>query len=192
MTGITPALSRSASEAAMETLHRASAAGSYISFDVNYRSRLWGPEAARVALQPFLSADLVFATVAEARLMLGMPADTSTSREVDALGLVTRLHELGGAAIVLKCGRDDAVLLTAEGAVHTCAVPRVSVLDTVGAGDAFVGGFLSALLTGATPHACLDQAVRAGSYAVTVPGDSEVLARPADLNNVDSDDPDLR
>ncbi|HEX9999392.1 MAG TPA: sugar kinase, partial [Actinoplanes sp.] len=70
VTGITPALGGSATEAVHDAIRRARAAGVPVSLDVNYRSRLWAAECAAPVLRDLArQADLVFAGVAEAMLV---------------------------------------------------------------------------------------------------------------------------
>ena len=56
------------------------------------------------------------------------------------------------------------------------------MLDPVGAGDAFVAGYLAERLAGADPGRRLGLAIAAGAFAVTVPGDCEGLPTRADLD----------
>jgi 2-dehydro-3-deoxygluconokinase len=58
---------------------------------------------------------------------------------------------------------------------------KVTVVDSVGAGDAFVAGYLADRLAGAKPAERLATAVAVGAFAVTVPGDCEGLPSRADL-----------
>ncbi len=81
---------------------------------------------------------------------------------------VARWHELT-ARTVIKLGRRGAMLL-ADGRIVRHPARRVRVVDTTGAGDAFNGGFLAALLAGRDPHACLAAGVRAGTASVTRAG----------------------
>ena len=57
----------------------------------------------------------------------------------------------------------------------------MTVVDPVGAGDAFVAGYLSGLLDGLDPTGCLDRAVECGAFAVSVRGDWEGLPRREEL-----------
>jgi 2-dehydro-3-deoxygluconokinase len=68
----------------------------------------------------------------------------------------------------------------------------VVVVDTVGAGDAFVGTYLSSLIRGSSHEAALLGAVRADAWAVTVIGDSEVPPTDAELQLLDAADGDVR
>lgn len=71
---------------------------------------------------------------------------------------------------VLKCGAEGAVAARADGARWHARAPAVTVVDTVGAGDAFLAGFLARWLAGEPPGPCLEAGVRAGAEAVARPG----------------------
>jgi 2-dehydro-3-deoxygluconokinase len=167
LTGITPALSRSAHETVFAAIDRAAAAAIPVSFDVNYRSKLWDPATAAPVLRALVaSADIVFAGVEEAQLVLGR---TGTSED-----LAEALADLGPSQAVIKDGARGATAMI-EGRAHRLPALTVPLVDPVGAGDAFVAGYLSELLTASPPADRLRTAVAAGAYAVSVPGDCEGL-----------------
>ena len=58
---------------------------------------------------------------------------------------------------------------------------QITPVDTVGAGDAFVAGYLAERLAGAKAEQRLQTAIAMGAYAVTVPGDCEGLPTRAEL-----------
>lgn len=171
VTGITPALSGSAREAWTVSLGRALPRETFVSFDVNYRSRLWGRPEAREVLQAGVGrADLVIASDDE----LDLVADGS---EEDAAGA---LLAAGASYVVVKRGALGASLWTETGRVDAPAVP-VTAVDTVGAGDAFSAGFLSGLLDGLAAEECLKRAVLLGAWAVSTRGDWQGLPRRSEL-----------
>jgi 2-dehydro-3-deoxygluconokinase len=65
-------------------------------------------------------------------------------------------------------------------------------VDTVGAGDAFVAGYLTELMGGAAPAARLRTAVAAGAFAVTVSGDWEGMPDRSALALLEATDPVVR
>lgn len=194
LTGITPALSDTAAAAAQLAFHRARDAGSFISFDINYRHRLWSPERARRALAPFAAADVVIATQEEARMLLNQdpPAAQDASAIDDAASLARDLQTLGATEVIVKLGHRGAMMLTDAGELLHVSAPGVPVIDTVGAGDAFVGGLLASWMRGQAPASRLKCAVECGSWAVTVPGDSQAVPSPADLLDLTAEDADRR
>ncbi|MFD1254153.1 putative sugar kinase YdjH [Devosia equisanguinis] len=80
--------------------------------------------------------------------------------------------------VTLKCGGDGAMLAMGD-TVYTLPSPKVRVIDTTGAGDAFNAGFLDAWLDGAEPEACLAAAIGAGSRSVQASGGTGSLAATA-------------
>jgi 2-dehydro-3-deoxygluconokinase len=174
VTGITPALSGSARAAVLHAVGVARAAGVPVSVDVNYRAKLWEPAAAAPVLRDLVSrADIVFAGPEEAALVLG-------GNPRPAPELARALTRLGPAEAVVKDGARGCTALL-DGDHHDVPAPVVTVVDPVGAGDAFVAGYLTARLAGAAPVERLRTAIATGAYAVTVPGDCEGLPRRADL-----------
>jgi len=59
--------------------------------------------------------------------------------------------------------------------------PSAPVVDSNGAGDAFVSGFLSGHLAGDSIETCMVRGLRAGAFACTIRGTAERFARPTDL-----------
>ncbi|MEU1863985.1 sugar kinase [Streptomyces gardneri] len=172
VTGITPALSPTARAAVEHAVAVARAAGVIVSFDVNHRERLWSrAEAAEVLARLLPYADIVFAGPEEAALFV--PADEPER-------MARALTGLGPAQAVLKLGADGA-LAVADGALHVQPAVRVTAVDPVGAGDAFVSGYLAAVLDGSPVPERLRLAALCGAFAVSVPGDWEGLPRSAEL-----------
>lgn len=169
VTGITLAISESARAAALRLVDRAREAGIPVSFDVNHRSRLWEAETAAPLYRALAErADVLFAGVEEAEIALSGLEDTQDSpRE-----LAHRLLALGAGEAVLKLGADGCFAATREEEVRVEAHP-VTVVDTVGAGDAFVAGYLAELLAGGTLAERTGLGAVAGALACASPGDWE-------------------
>ena len=91
----------------------------------------------------------------------------------------------------MKLGEAGALALADGKAVHQAA-RRVQVVDTVGAGDAFVAGYLVERGRGATVEERLATAVACGTIACLSPGDWEGAAYRADLVDLEDRDPVLR
>lgn len=192
VTGITMAVSLSAAAAVRHAVRVARAHGVLVSLDVNFRSRLWSPDSAREALRSLLSeVDLLFAGTDEASLILSDPetdADPEPDGEADALSAARRLQRLGPSEVVVKRGERGAVARSGrEEAVGLAA--SVPVVDTVGAGDAFVAGYLAAVLDGADLPGRLALACSTGAFACTSAGDWEGAASRVDLALLQSVDP---
>src|ERR671916_1578769 len=129
LTGITPALSEGCADFVRWATREARARGVRVSFDVNYRSKLWAPEPARNFVEDLLpELDLLFVGDDEALALWGAGGE----------GLARRLaaaHPLGALEVVLKEGeRGSAVLVEAQFFEEDgFGVPEV---DPVGAGGA--------------------------------------------------------
>ncbi|MET8350749.1 sugar kinase [Micromonospora sp. NPDC005206] len=173
VTGITCALGAEPYQAVVAAVRLARAAGSTVCLDVNHRHRLWSIAEAAAALRPLLpSIDLVVASDDELAVL------------TDAADPVAALRAAGVTEVVVKHGADGATSHSALGTVHRPA-RVVPVVDTVGAGDAFVAGLLSAWLDGADAPARLDRAVTTGAFAVATRGDWEGLPDRAELALLD-------
>ena len=174
LTGITPALSDWAASAVTEAVRRAENAGLTISFDVNHRSRLWSAEEATPDYRDLAArSDVLFAGLDEAALLVGEPTS-------DPWDTVNALADLGPSTVVLKLGDRGALARSATGRARASAV-RVEVVDTVGAGDAFVAGYLAELIRDRSLTECLETAVAAGAAVCRVPGDWEGAITRAEL-----------
>ncbi|MFI0709628.1 sugar kinase [Streptomyces inhibens] len=83
------------------------------------------------------------------------------------------LLDLGVGEVVVKLGADGATAFTDDGCLYHQPAKSVRAVDVVGAGDAFVAGYLSALLDGEGPAGRLERAVTTGAFAVASHGDWE-------------------
>ena len=115
-------------------------------------------------------ADWVLPGLREGGLLTG----ASTPRGIAAFYL-----ERGVPRVVVKCGASSArELFTASGERHRLAAFAVETVDTVGAGDGFAAGLISAGLDGLGDAAALERAVAVGAFATTSAGDSDGLHAP--------------
>ena len=126
--------------------------------------------------------DWLVVNTQEAAALAGRPPDATEADEV-ALGrdgAAALAAGLGGGHVVVTMGAAGAVLAGPSG---TAAVPgfRVTAVDTVGAGDAFVGALAVALGSGLDPAVAVTAACAAGAAAATRRGAQAALPRPADV-----------
>lgn len=167
--GITPALSETARAATLAAVQAASAAGVQVSLDVNYRARLWSrTEAAAVLRDLVPHVTTVFASDDELGIL------------TDATDPIADLLHAGATEVVITAGGKGAWTHTTAGTIHAPALP-VTVVDSIGAGDAFVSGYLSATLDNLTPEARLTRATTSGAFCVGAHGDWESLPTRNDL-----------
>ncbi|MEO3809253.1 sugar kinase [Sphaerisporangium sp. B11E5] len=175
VTGITPALGPAPAAA----VRAAVKCGARVTLDVNHRSRLWGRPEAAAALRPLVPHCAVV-VASEDELDLVAPPGALTEEEQVAALLASGVTE-----VVVKRGAAGAATYTATESAHRPA-RRVRVADTVGAGDAFVAGYLSAVLDDLDLAARLDRAVTTAAFAVASPGDWEGLPARHELHLLDS------
>jgi 2-dehydro-3-deoxygluconokinase len=172
LSGITALLSDSARDCVLTAISRAQAAGVRVSFDVNYRSTLTPADVAGPLLRKIAeNADLVFGGPDELQLLYPESGSAEAAQ---------RLVRCGGSEVVLKTGADGAAVYS-SGAVVESPGFTVDVVDTVGAGDAFVAGYLSALLQGLDVRGRLHRANACGAMLCMTPGDWESSPTLSDL-----------
>lgn len=172
VTGITPLLSSTARAAVLAAVDRARAAGVRVSFDINYRSALASATVAGPVLREIAErADIVFGGADEFAILY----PEASPAEAAAL-----LRDAGCATIVLKQGPAGATVFAGDAAVESPGFP-IEAIDTVGAGDAFVAGYLSGLLGGLDLAETLRRANACGAMACLVPGDWEAAPTGREL-----------
>jgi 2-dehydro-3-deoxygluconokinase len=166
LTGITPALGPGPRAAVETAFALAAGRGVDVSFDVNYRSRLWAEEQASAVLTPLAR---------RARVVFG------SAEELALVGGAAALLAAGVREVVTKQGVDGATVSTVD-ASWQAPGHRVPVVDAIGAGDAFTAGYLSALLDGLAPPERLARGNACGAFAVASSGDWEGLPTREELD----------
>ncbi|MAG37119.1 MAG: carbohydrate kinase [Dehalococcoidia bacterium] len=175
VTGVTPALSEGCFQATVEAIETARAAGALVSFDPNFRSKLWSVEEAKrvyLALAPQLdilfcsheglrdfydiAADDAISAAQQARERFGLQAVVMTTREARGV----RDNTVGSIVVADKVYRDRE--------------REVEVVERLGAGDAYAAGLLFGLLTGDWDKA-VAYGGAAGALKHSIPGDFPVL-----------------
>ncbi|MEE4461144.1 sugar kinase [Azotobacter chroococcum] len=173
-TGIPPALSESCRALSRELMECMRSAGRSLSFDPNLRPSLWPSQARMIDEINALAAlaHWVLPGLEEGRLLTGYdsPAD-----------IAAFYLERGVEAVVIKLGPEGAYYRTADSEGRINGVPVAQVVDTVGAGDAFAVGVISALLEGRSFPQALKRGNAFGSRAVQCIGDMEGLPHRHEL-----------
>jgi 2-dehydro-3-deoxygluconokinase len=129
-------------------------------------------------------ASIIFASEQELRLLSADPQATAPQAAGELLGD-------GAAAVVVKRGAEGATAYTADGAVSVPA-RRVRVADVIGAGDAFVAGYLSGVLDGLDVTGCLSRGAAVSAFAVATIGDWEGLPTRAELGLLGAEEETIR
>lgn len=169
LSGVAAALSGSSLELLNHTAKAMKAKGKTISFDPNLRPVLWKSEAGMVKQlnQLAFQADWVLPGVKEGVILTGQKTPE---------GIADFYLDKGVKTVVLKTGADGAWFKTAAGERGAVAAVKVdNVVDTVGAGDGFAVGVISALLEGRSLQHAVSRGNKIGSLAIQVIGDSEGL-----------------
>jgi 2-dehydro-3-deoxygluconokinase len=181
VSGITPALSAGARQATERLTGLARAADVPVAFLVNYRSALWPSDEAAQVLRPLAAqATVVLASERELAL-IGRPG--ATDEEIAA-----SLRSAGVAEeVVVTRGAAGAACWAGEGSFQENAVP-VQAVDTVGAGDAFAAGYLTARRLGRPVPERLATGARVAAFAVAAYGDWEGLPTRKDVALLDIED----
>ncbi len=167
--GITFGLSGSCIETTHAALAFARERGLTISFDVNYRARLWTPEAAGRALEPICrQADVILVALRDAQALFNAGPDARSAAR--------SLFDRWGKTVALTCGAEGAVGCDANGLVEAPAFP-VTIVDRIGAGDAFAAGVLCRISEGASLAEALQYGTAVAALKLTVAGDLALVTR---------------
>lgn len=175
-TGVFAAISDTSLQAALKTMDVMRAAGRSISFDPNLRPTLWtSTEAMRHWINELASrADWVLPGLEEGLLLTG---------ETEPEAIAKFYRRLGAKLVVVKLGAQGAYYdsdVVGTGRIE--GFPVAEVIDTVGAGDGFAAGVVSALLEGKSVPEAVRRGAWIGARAVQVLGDTEGLPTRAQLN----------
>ena len=148
VSGITPALSPSAGEVTAEALKAAKKAGCSVSYDLNYRKKLWTPADAKKIQEPMMAdVDILITTEEDTHVVFGI-------REKDYEAAAQKLAQTFEFKIVAITLREDlsvwrnnwTAIAYQDGKIFRDRKYEVEIVDRVGAGDSFTAGFLYGLL----------------------------------------------
>ena len=169
LTGITPAVSPSCAETVKTIVERAKAAHIPISFDINYRQKLWSEAAARDWLTPVIQGvDLLFCGQGDARRVFGI--DGSPEYVVRSLADIS-----GAKAVVVSLSNEGVIGWDGAEITQQPALP-VEVIDRIGAGDALACGVLHGWFSGDLAFG-LRYGVTLAALALSQHGDAVITNR---------------
>jgi 2-dehydro-3-deoxygluconokinase len=187
LSGITPAVSPQAADAALRAVRGARAAGVAISFDCNYRAKLWERwhGDARPILRELVDhADLLFAEQRDIALILGrsfdhVPAsDQFHAAGTEALETFSRLKRIATTVRTQRSVDDhdlSAALLSREGLRTTRTYSIGRIVDRIGSGDAFAAGILHGVRTQMSDQESVDFGLAAACLKHSIPGDFNLV-----------------
>lgn len=188
VSGVTPALNRKTADAAIAAARAARERRVAVSFDGNYRSKLWESwrdQAPAILRQFFEQADIVFGDDRDIGLVLGQRFEQATAKERRAYAAAAAFQafpKLMRIASTTRVQRSvdaqdyGAVMFTRGGAHELPAIPLSGIIDRVGTGDAFAAGVVHGLLTGESDEAALKFGLAAACLKHSIPGDFFTLS----------------
>jgi len=172
VSGITPALSDGAAQVTKESLVAARQAGLTVSYDLNYRGKLWSARQASAAQEPLMEyVDLLNTTEEDARLVFGMRGDPA-----EVARALAQRFALGAVAVTLR-DKPLAAVVAVDGTIHSAPRFQVDTVDRIGAGDAFTGGLIVSRLENRGWDAALRFATATAALKHTIPGDFCTVTR---------------
>lgn len=172
--GITPALSTSAAEATLQAVKTAHKLGIPVSVDLNYRVRLWSEDDAETVMREMVGlADVLVTTEEDTQRVFGI----QESSYDDVARVLAEEFDLDVVAITLRetpsVWRNQWSAIAYErktDTVHTAPTYDIEVVDRVGSGDSFAGGFLYGWLEEGV-EAAVRYGVAISAIKQTLPGD---------------------
>ena len=175
LTGITPALSAGCRAIIQEAVTRAHAANVPVSFDVNYRSKLWALDEAAKTLLPLLKKSaLLFCAKRDAEHLFGI---SGTVEEV----IEQLANKTNAQHIVVSIGSKGVVGWDGQQVIHQSAY-ETTIIDALGAGDALAAGVIHGWLAGDFARG-LQMGAALAAMALSQVGDMVVVTQSA-LDNL--------
>ncbi|MFA1712513.1 sugar kinase [Peribacillus frigoritolerans] len=176
LTGIPPAISNSFRELSWQVLKHLKQKGVTVSFDPNLRPSLWTNETEMISIVNMFAkeADWLLPGIQEGEILTGY------SNKEDIAGYYL---ELGVKLVVIKLGDKGAYFATQNERKEVPGFTVTEVVDTVGAGDGFAVGVISALLEGASNEEAVIRGNAIGAKAVMSSGDHEGLPNMEELEH---------
>lgn len=191
LSGITPALGRASAAHALAAAHAARAAGVPVSFDGNYRARLWeswDSDPRAILTDLVAQADLFFGNHRDVALLTGRAfSGEGTARRREAAEAafaafpnLTAIASTARTVIDADHHRLSARLDTREAAFETDEIAVTGIVDRIGGGDAFAAGILHGLHAGLSPQETVEAGLALAALKHSLPGDISRFTR-ADL-----------
>ena len=192
--GIFSALSKTTPELVIEGMKAAKAAGAVVSFDLNFRAKLWqisgGLEGAQQTLRRVCSnVDVLVGNEEDLQKGLGLKGpDVEAKSKLDSsafFGMMDQVaKELPNIKVVATTLREVhttnhhewSAVAWAGGKTYVAPTCELQVIDRVGGGDGFAAGFFYGLLAGSPPEEALKLGWAHGALLTTFPGDTTMAS----------------
>jgi len=188
-TGITPALSDSAAQAALEGAQAAKKLGLTVSCDLNFRKKLWTSEKAGKVMGGIMEyVDICIANEEDADKVFGIKASGTEvtegkidhSRYIQVAKKLTERFKFKGVAITLResfsaSHNGWSALYFTGGKEHFSRRYDIQIVDRVGGGDSFAAGLIHALGKKLSPQDAIQFAAAASCLKHTIVGDLNLI-----------------
>lgn len=167
ITGVFPSINDNNKELLLKAIEIAKKNKLIISFDPNIRLKMWTKEGANKFISKILPyVDILLAGEDELEVLNGYS---------NIEGSIKDFHRYGIKTVVIKRGAMGAIASDGENIYQVDPIKPRKVIDTVGAGDGFASGFLTAILNGDSLKEAVRFANAVGSIVVSIEGDNEGL-----------------
>jgi 2-dehydro-3-deoxygluconokinase len=194
--GLFAALSETTPGVLLEAMQAAKRHGAVVSFDLNYRAKLWGrlggiDTARRVTRRLVEHVDVLVGNEEDMQLSLGITGpEAARSSALDPAAFVamleavrTQFPQVSVAATTLREVRSAnrhewSAVASIDGVVHTAPQVGLDVVDRVGGGDGFAAGLFYGLLAGRPADEALRLGWAHGALLTTYPGDTTMASLP--------------
>jgi len=192
--GIFAALSPTTAELIIEAMKAARAAGAVVSFDLNFRAKLWkvsGGEdrAVEVVRRIVENVDVLVGNEEDLQKGLGIPGpEVAAKSKLDPSAffamidqVVARHPQVKVVATTLREVRSTnhhawSAVAWVDGETHVAPTAELDVLDRVGGGDGFASGFFYGLMTGEPAEEAVRLGWAHGALLTTYPGDTTMAS----------------
>lgn len=173
ITGVFPSITKNNQEIILEAVKLAKKHNLTVSFDPNIRLKMWTKEEAKAYIEKLLpDVDILLVGDEEIEILLG---------ETTIEDAIKTFHGYGIDKVIVKKGAKGALGSDGKNVYEVEAIKPKALVDTVGAGDGFAAGFLTAFCEGKTLEKCVKFANAVGSLVVGVEGDNEGLPNYEDV-----------
>jgi len=187
--GIFAALSPSSTDLVVEAMTAAHEAGAVVSFDLNYRAKIWGARGGLAQAQQVMRrivehVDVLVGNEEDLQYGLGIPGPEAATPGLDPstfLGMISQVvSRYPGVKVIATTLREVhstsrhswSAVAWVNGTSYVAPTMELDVYDRVGGGDGFAAGFFYGLLTGVEPDQALRLGWAHGALVATYPGDT--------------------
>src|SRR5450759_245325 len=188
--GIFAALSETTGEVIIEGMKAAKKAGAIVSFDLNFREKLWNiwggeKKAAEVVARIVENADVLVGNEEDLQKGLGIPGpEVASKSKLDPstfFGMIDKVVAMHPQVKVVATTLREvhstnhhswSAVAWIDGKTYTAPTCELNVVDRVGGGDGFASGFFYGLLSGETPEEAVKLGWAHGALLTTFPGDT--------------------